>query len=49
MDYNYLYWRRGVSLARAGKAACDRSRAAHIALFHAYDARIVARRKGAEA
>ena len=47
MDYNYLYWRRGVSLERARNAACDRSRAAHTALYHAYGARITARREAA--
>ncbi|GAA4032804.1 hypothetical protein GCM10022281_10620 [Sphingomonas rosea] len=45
MDMNYLYWRRGVSLARAGAAACDASRTAHLDLFEAYGHRIVARRR----
>lgn len=49
MDLNYLYQRRGVSLARAGEAACERSRLAHLGLYHAYDARIAARRREARA
>lgn len=43
MDLNYLYLRRGVSLARAGEAACERSRQAHLGLYHGYGARIAAR------
>jgi hypothetical protein len=44
MDLNYLYLRRGVSLARASKAACQPSRDAHLSLATAYGARITARR-----
>lgn len=40
MDLNYLYHRRGVSLARAGVAACAPSRSAHLELFRAYGLRI---------
>ena len=45
MDLNYLYLRRGVSLARAGEAACARSRAAHLGLYHAYGDRILGARR----
>jgi hypothetical protein len=44
MDLNYLYLRRGVSLARAAEANCDRSRTAHLGLYEAYGHRIAARR-----
>lgn len=44
MDLNYLYLRRGVSLARAGEARCDASRTAHLGLYEAYGQRIAARR-----
>jgi hypothetical protein len=44
MDLNYLYHRRGVSLARASDAACERSRAAHLTLYRGYGARIAAAR-----
>ena len=43
MDLNYLYLRRGVSLARAAEAGCERSRTAHLGLAQAYGARIAAR------
>jgi hypothetical protein len=43
MDLNYLYLRRGVSLARAAEAGCDRSRIAHLGLYEAYGQRIAAR------
>jgi hypothetical protein len=45
MDLNYLYHRRGVSLARAGRAACEPSRSAHLGLFRAYHQRIVQDRR----
>jgi len=44
MDLNYLYHRRGVSLARADTAACAPSRQAHLGLFAGYGARIAAAR-----
>jgi hypothetical protein len=44
MDLNYLYLRRGVSLARANRALCGNSRLAHLGLHDAYDARITAAR-----
>jgi hypothetical protein len=44
MDLNYLYLRRGVSLARADGAACESSRSAHLGMAQAYGARIKARR-----
>ena len=47
MDLNYLYLRRGVSLARAAEAGCERSRTAHLGLASAYAARIKARRQAA--
>jgi hypothetical protein len=47
MDMNYLYWRRGVSLARARAATCQASAEAHLGLFEAYGHRIVARRSAA--
>ena len=47
MDVNYLYWRRGVSLARARTAACSASAQAHLDLFEAYGHRIIARRRAA--
>jgi len=40
LDLNYLYHRRGVSLARAGTAACTASRDAHLGLYLAYGVRI---------
>ena len=40
MDLNYLYQRRGQSLFMAASAACERSRAAHLALSRGYVARI---------
>ncbi|WP_300973468.1 hypothetical protein [Sphingomonas sp. LHG3406-1] len=45
MDLNYLYLRRGISLARAGDAACERSRSAHLGLYHGYGPRIAAVRR----
>ena len=36
MDLNYLFKRRGVSLAMAERAACDRSRDVHLTLAAAY-------------
>ena len=47
MDLNYLYWRRGVSLARARTATCRASAQAHLDLFEAYGHRITARRSAA--
>ena len=44
MDLNYLYLRRGVSLARAGEALCEASRTAHLGLYEAYGRRIATRR-----
>jgi hypothetical protein len=44
MDLNYLYLRRGMSLARAAGAACERSRAVHLELHRNYDLRIAALR-----
>jgi hypothetical protein len=44
MDLNYLYLRRGISLARAAEAGCERSRSAHLGLYEAYGQRIAARR-----
>lgn len=44
MDLNYLYQRRGISLMRAAKAACEPSRAAHLDLATAYGHRIARRR-----
>jgi hypothetical protein len=41
MDFNYLYHRRGVSLARARTAASEPARRAHLELYRAYGARIV--------
>ena len=49
MDLNYLFWRRGVSLARAQSAACAASRKAHLGLYEAYGHRIIARRRAANA
>ena len=49
MDINYLYWRRGMSLAYANAAACEPSRQAHLGLYEAYGHRIVARRRAANA
>ncbi|GAA3997445.1 hypothetical protein GCM10022211_03520 [Sphingomonas humi] len=49
MDMNYLYWRRGVSLARARAATCQASAKAHLDLFEAYGQRITARRRAANA
>ena len=49
MDINYLYWRRGVSLARARAAACQASAQAHLDLFDAYGHRIAAKRRAANA
>jgi hypothetical protein len=40
LDLNYLYHRHGVSLLRAGAAACAASRAAHLGLAGRYAARI---------
>ena len=40
MDLNYLYYRRGKSLMMAAQAACESSRAAHLALAHGYVAKI---------
>jgi hypothetical protein len=40
LDFNYLYDRRGRALLMAANAACDRSRAAHLALARAYRDRI---------
>jgi hypothetical protein len=40
MDLNYLYHRRGVSLAMAAHAACEPSRDAHRTLAAAYASRI---------
>lgn len=40
MDLNYLYHRRGKSLLMAARAACERSRAAHLNLAMGYVARI---------
>ena len=40
MDLNELYHRRGVSLARAERAKCDRSRDAHHNFANAYAERI---------
>lgn len=48
MDLNYLYHRRGVSLARAGRAACEPSRSAHLGLYRAYDERIARFQSGRE-
>jgi len=45
MDLNYLYHRRGVSLARSSDAACAASRAAHLGLLRGYEARIASRRR----
>jgi len=36
LDLNYLYHRRGVSLARADAAASSAARSAHLGLFTAY-------------
>lgn len=47
MDMNYLYWRRGVSLARARAATCESSCMAHLGLYEAYGHRIAARRQAA--
>jgi hypothetical protein len=47
MDMNYLYWRRGASLARARAATCGASAQAHLDLFEAYGHRISARRAAA--
>ena len=47
MDMNHLYWRRGVSLARARAATCQASAEAHLGLFEAYGHRISARRQAA--
>lgn len=49
MDINYLYWRLGVSLARARVATCEASCMAHLSLFEAYGHRIAARRQAANA
>ena len=40
MDLNYLYHRHQVSLFLAENARCDRSRAVHDQLAHAYAQRI---------
>ena len=40
MDLNYLYHRRGVSLAMSDQAGCDRSRDAHLRLAASYSDRI---------
>ncbi len=40
MDLNYLYHRQQVSLARADRAQCPASRAAHRGLAHGYEAQI---------
>jgi len=40
MDLNYLYHRRGQSLMMAAHAACESSRAAHLALASGYVAKI---------
>jgi len=44
MDLNYLYHRRGQSLIMAVHAACEPSRAAHLALANGYVAKITALR-----
>ena len=49
MDMNDLYWRRGISLARANAAACEPSRNAHLGLYEAYGQRIVAKRRAGRA
>lgn len=49
MDINYLYWRRGVSLARARAATCQASAEAHLGLYEAYGHRIMARRRAVTA
>lgn len=36
MDLNYLYQRHGVSLILAERAACERSRSAHLLFAAAY-------------
>lgn len=41
MDLNYLYHRHGVSLLRAGHAACEPSRRAHLSMARQYASRIV--------
>ena len=40
MDLNYLYHRRGKSLMMAARAACEKSRTAHLELARGYVARI---------
>jgi len=42
MDLNYLYHRRGVSLAMAANASCEESRTVHQSLARGYTARIAA-------
>lgn len=49
MDLNYLYHRRGISLARALDAACARARSAHLGLYEGYGAAIDAHRKAVAA